>query len=127
MKIREYDPLLYRQLLLCLEGDYVSAAGDALTPAMQLGLQRSLKEAHVGEACRCLQRDCRSFRVRNAKPTPASRRVRFHVHGELAVVCEPDGTLQMVEWLPEPPAAPRRCYEITPEFAAKRDICPFPN
>lgn len=127
MKIREFDRLLYRQLLLCLEGDYVSAAGDPLTPAMHRGLKRSLDDAHVGETCRCMQNDCRSFRIRDAKPTPRSRRVRFHVHGALAVVCSPDGALQIVEWLPDPPVTPRRCYEITPDGTVKRDICPFPN
>ena len=126
MKIRDYDPLLYRQLLLCLEGDYVSAALSELTPAMGLGLLRSLDQSQVGETCRCGQSDCHSFCIAGAKPTPASRRVRFHVHGELTVVCTTEGELQRVEWLPQTPDDTRRCYEMTPDGPVERAICPFP-
>jgi hypothetical protein len=126
MKIRRYDPVLYRQLQLCLNGDFVSREGDELTPAMRAGLLRSLDEVQVGERCACGQPDCRSFRIVGATPTRDSRRVRFIVHGELSVVCDTGGALQRVEWLVQAPDPARRCYEVTPDGRIERAICPFP-
>lgn len=126
MKIRTCDPVLYRQLRLCLNGDFVSGESDQLTPAMRRGLLRSLDEARVGERCGCGQPDCRSFRIAGANPTRDSRRVRFIVHGELSVICDEAGNLQRVEWLVQAPDPTRRHYEFTPDGCIERAICPFP-
>ena len=111
MTIREFDERLYLQLGLCLDGDYIGAGSDALTPAMLDGLRRSIDVASVGRLCDCGEPWCRSFQIDGKRASRESRRIRFRVYGELAVVCDASGALQHVEWLPEVPRAGLRRYE----------------
>jgi hypothetical protein len=125
--IREFDERLYLQLRLCLDGEYVGAGSDALTPVMLVGLRRSLDMASVGRLCDCGQPWCRSFQIAGVQASRASRRIRFRVHGELAVVCDAFGVLQHIEWLPEVPTAGLRRYEQHEEGYRQVAICPFPD
>jgi|HubBroStandDraft_5_1064220.scaffolds.fasta_scaffold478136_2 hypothetical protein len=127
MTIREFDERLYLQLRLCLDGDYIGAGSDALTPVMLAGLRRSLDVASVGRLCDCGEPWCRSFQIVGGCTSRASRRVRFRVHGELAVVCDAFGALQHVEWLPEVPSAWLHRYEQSVEGGHEVSVCPFPD
>ncbi|MEO8789047.1 MAG: hypothetical protein ABI431_02090 [Candidatus Tumulicola sp.] len=127
MTIREFDERLYRQLGLCLDGDYIGAGSDALTPAMLDGLRRSIEAACVGRLCDCGEPWCRSFQIAGGLASRESRRVRFRVHGELAVVCDAFGALQHVEWLPEGPNATLRRYEQHEQGCVEAPVCPFPD
>jgi hypothetical protein len=127
MTIREFDERLYLQLGLCLDGDYIGAGSDALTPAILEGLRRSIDVASVGRLCDCGEPWCRSFQIDGKRASRESRRVRFRVHGELAVVCDANGELQHVEWRPEVPRNGLRRYEQTVEAFAEVSVCPFPD
>jgi hypothetical protein len=127
MTIREFDERLYRQLEMCLDGDYVGPGSDALTPAMLAGLRRSIVAVRVGRLCDCGEPWCRSFQIDGGRTSRASRRVRFRVHGELAVVCDAFGALQHVEWLPEVSRAELYRYERSVEGYRDVAMCPFPD
>ena len=127
MTIREYDARLYRQLQMCLEGQYVATGADEATPAMLAGLRRSLDASNVDRSCDCGDPSCRSFRVAGANISRASFRLRFRVYGELSVVCSPDGDLQHVEWLPEPPRGETHRYENQQGTFLEVRVCPFPE
>jgi hypothetical protein len=127
MTIREFDERLYRQLRLCLAGDYIGAGSDAVTPVMLAGLRRSIDAASVGRLCDCGEPWCRSFQIDGGRTSRASRRVRFRVHGELAVVCDAFGGLQHIEWLPEVPRAELHRYERSVEAIGEVSVCPFPD
>jgi hypothetical protein len=127
MTIREFDDRLYRQLQLCLTGEYLGAGGDVVTPEMLSGLKRSLEDASVGRRCDCGDPSCRSFGIAGTQALASSRRVRFRVYGELAVVCDASGQLQHVEWLPELPEERRRRYENRTGEWVEVSLCPFPE
>jgi hypothetical protein len=127
MTIREFDERLYRQLEMCLNGDYIATGSDAVTPAMLSGLRRSIDVAIAGRSCDCGEPGCRSFQIAGRHTTRSSRRIRFRVHGELAVVCDGFGGLQHIEWLPEASGARRRRYERGGENVVEVSLCPFPD
>jgi hypothetical protein len=127
MTILEFDSRLYRQLAMCLEGDYAGAGADAPTPEMLAGLRRSLDVATVARVCDCGEPSCRSFRVAGAVTSRGSLQVRFRVYGELSVICDGRGELQHVEWLPDPPRGERHCYEHRAGGFREVSICPYPE
>jgi hypothetical protein len=127
MTIREFDERLYLQLRLCLDGDYIGVGSDALTPLMLAGLRRSVDVASVGRLCDCGEPWCRSFQIAGRQASRESRRVRFRVHGELAVVCDAFGDLQRIEWLPELPNETSRRHEQREEACIEVSVCPFPD
>ncbi|HEY3676898.1 MAG TPA: hypothetical protein VGK84_13005 [Candidatus Tumulicola sp.] len=127
MTIREFDAMLYRQLEMCLDGNYIGAGADEPTPAVLAGLRHSLDVANVDRECDCGDPDCRGFRVSGVAVSRESLRVRFRVHGELSVLCTREGELQHIEWLPDPPRGETHRYEYRHGNLREVRVCPFPE
>ncbi|HEY1429004.1 MAG TPA: hypothetical protein VGF18_05485 [Candidatus Tumulicola sp.] len=127
MTIREFDERLYRQLEMCIDGNYIGAGAEVPTAMMLFGMRASLETAIVGRWCDCGDPSCQSFRIAGTTMSRDSVRIRFRVYGELSVICDSTGSLQHVEWLPDPPRAIPRRYENRNDVRYEVGICPFPE
>jgi hypothetical protein len=122
MTIPEHDPDLYALATHCLRGDFVSLARDQPDTNMLEGMLRSLDTAQVGELHAC-GGNCRSFQTAVKRPDAGKLfTIRFHVHGELSITCDADGTIYRIERLLDQESKATTCYMLTARGWVSRPI-----
>jgi hypothetical protein len=127
MTIREFDERLYRQLAMCIDGGHIGLGADTPTPPMLFEMRHTLETAIIGRLCDCGDPSCQSFHIAGTELSRKSVRVRFRVYGELSVICDANGALQYVEWLPDPPRVATQRYENRAGEWREASICPYPE